>query len=214
MIAATTLADWLSTLPAAARIGIDDGGITLFAVTADGTPLDAQFEVGGLRTPQPDAIARPGVLPGYRGTVIFSDHYPDAEGDHAWWFTLPDAPDDDQDGRLEDEHLDPVREALLAVVLHGNPHPPLFQAHADPVDGRIQTYAAVTAVDDVLGHGSTVWVLLWVDDDHELTILEYADCLDAIADLRRHVRLREADHTRELYNPQFLAEHLPAPAGS
>jgi hypothetical protein len=132
--------------------------------------------------------------------VIFSDQHPDAERDHAW-FTLPDPPEDDHDGRLEDEHLDPVREALLTLVLRDNPRPLLFQARADPVDGRIETFVVVSAVTDVPGRGDTVWVLLWVDNDHELTVLEYADCLDALVDFRHHVQAREVDHTREPYNP-------------
>jgi hypothetical protein len=140
--------------------------------------------------PSAPAARTRGSLPGYRGTVIFSDHHPDVETRNTW-VTLPDAHEDDQDDQLEDEHLDPVRTDLLNLVLHNNPHPPLLQAHAAPVEGRTETFAIVTSVDDVPGRDRTVWVVLWLDDDHELTVLEHADCLDALTDFRHHVRGRD-----------------------
>lgn len=144
-----------------------------------------------------------GTLPGYRGTVIFSDHHPDAEVEHSW-FTLPEAPLDDQDGLLEDEHLDPVRDHLLALLLHDNPHQPLFLVRADPDDDRCGTFALVIAVDGVPGRDSTVWCLLWRDDHHELTVLEHGDLLDALADFRHHVQVRAAEPDREPYQLPFV----------
>ncbi|KOV84701.1 hypothetical protein ADL03_15625 [Nocardia sp. NRRL S-836] len=134
--------------------------------------------------------------------MIFSDHHPDAEVNHNW-FTLPEAPSDDQDGRLEDEHLDPVREHLLALLLHDNLHQPLLLVRAEP-DEDGGTFALVVAVDGVPGCDSTVWCLLWRDDDHELTVLEHGNLLDALADFRHHVQVRAADPNREPYQLPFV----------
>ncbi|WP_033247127.1 hypothetical protein [Nocardia carnea] len=51
MIDRNTLKTWLDTLPAATDIAIDDGGLTLLAINANGHPTDAYLEVGGIEEP-------------------------------------------------------------------------------------------------------------------------------------------------------------------
>lgn len=128
----------------------------------------------------------PGANPiGYTGRFVFSDHHPDAETE--CWFPIPVA--DDDDDLAEDDHLIEVREKLLDLVVNRNPHSETFKALlATPPD--TEAYAVVTQVDAAPGHESTVWVLLWVDDN-ELTVVEHDDRTSAVAAFRHHISVRE-----------------------
>ncbi len=52
MIAVTTLADWLKSLPNSSSVAVDDGGLTLVEIDKNGKQTDAYWEVGGVPLPE------------------------------------------------------------------------------------------------------------------------------------------------------------------
>lgn len=142
---------------------------------------------------------------GYTGRFVFSDHYPDSEGQ--CWFPIPDGPEDD-DGRAEDDHLDDVRAKLRDLVVRSNPNQPLLEARqADDKDS--EAYALIVALDTVPGEQRPVWVLFW-EDTGQITVVQLDSAEQAEAEFRHHITVREApdnaygmyDFVREPSNPR------------
>lgn len=48
MVSVKELRAWLDTLPEDSSVGVDDGGLTLIEVNAEGDETAAYYEVGGL----------------------------------------------------------------------------------------------------------------------------------------------------------------------
>lgn len=143
--------------------------------------MNAQQEAGSVPT-NPAA----GNLLGYAGQVRYSDHHHGVKIEVEGWFSLPSDWDDydDEDQRVE------LREKLLDLIVHRNHNDPVLVANQMGSSPDSRNEARVVDLDEGPGYDREAWVLM-VEDDEDLTVIEFATKEPAVAAFWHHVQVRE-----------------------